>query len=302
MARPHIEFLQSQRLTWDDARPGRDAAGMFGEEYLSFDPAKRRNPANWSRFPPAGRATSKTICPSMRSSSSLRASSRSTRRPTASIIMPSCRLGFRARQCGRKRERNCWPSIPAHPIPLPARRRLKLYDETRLILRLDPFDMIWDRSGQDPGIADLQAWRRIMRLDPAGKCRSFLLAGLPQGIPSGARGSRMEWHSYCEEMFLIAGDLPCHCGVMKPGAYFWRPPGIEHGLECSVTGFLTFMRIPGSNENVNNWVRKAPVSLTPGPCPISSAGTGAFGTRAVAGPDRLLTANSAASAAFAFGP
>ncbi len=265
MARPHIEFLQSQRLTWDDARQGVTPPGCLAK-VLSFDPETSESsqlvkiPAGWSRdvedylpvdeefFVLKGELTVNETAYGLHNYAFLPA-------------------GFPRKTMRSKEGAELLAFYSGPPDPIAGPPPAALYDETRLILRLDPFDMIWDRSGQDPGIADLQAWRKIMRLDPAGKCRSFLLAGLPQGIHP-AREKPMEWHSYCEEMFLIAGDLPCHCGVMKPGAYFWRPPGIEHGLECSVTGFLTFMRIPGSNENVNNWVRKAPVSLTPAHAPF----------------------------------
>src|ERR1700733_8417725 len=37
MARPHIEFLQSQRLSWDDPKPGVTPPGRLAK-VLSFDP------------------------------------------------------------------------------------------------------------------------------------------------------------------------------------------------------------------------------------------------------------------------
>ena len=33
----------------------------------------------------------------------------------------------------------------------------------------------------------------------------------------------------------------------------WRPPGFEHGLDSSLTGFLLLCRSPGANKTVSVW-------------------------------------------------
>jgi hypothetical protein len=265
MARPHIEFLQSQRLSWDDPKPGVTPPGRLAK-VLSFDPVTSES----SQLVKIAAGSSRIIdeyLPVDEEFFVLNGDlmiNDTAFSPHNYAFLPA---GFPRKAMRSDQGAELLVFYSGAPDPIPGATPQGAYDESRLISRLDPFEMVWDRSGQDPGIADLQAWRKILRLDPAGKCRTFLLAGLPQGIHP-AREKPMEWHSYCEEAFLIAGDLPCHCGVMKPGAYFWRPPEIDHGLECSLTGFLTFMRIPGSNENVNNWVQKGRVSLTPPHAPF----------------------------------
>jgi hypothetical protein len=260
MTRPHIEFIQSQKLPWGPGRLGISPSG-FAVKVLSLDLATGES-SQLVRLPAGFSWDIEQYLPVdeelfvLRGSLSIGGVEYSVHnyaflpagypRPTVSSPEGAELLVFYSGA----------PSLIDGSAPV------GLYDETRLIQRIDPLKMAWDRSGQDPGIADLQAWRKIMRLDPAGKCRSFLLAGLPEGIHP-AREKPMEWHSYCEEMFLISGDIACHCGLMRAGAYFWRPPGIKHGLECSLTGFLAFLRIPGSNENINNWVDKGQVTLTP---------------------------------------
>ncbi len=52
---------------------------------------------------------------------------------------------------------------------------------------------------------------------------------------------------------MIPGDMPCSRGIMREGAYFWRPPSIWHGADCSVNGFLMFMRTPGTNRTISEW-------------------------------------------------
>jgi hypothetical protein len=260
MTRPHIEFIQSQTLPWSPARLGVSPAG-FSAKVLSFDPDSAES-SQLVRIPAGYASDNACYLPVDQEFFVLKGGLAIS--GVAYGVHNYAFLPAGYPMCDVRSDQGAELLVfySGAPVPIEGAPPPGLYDESRLIERIDPLEMAWDRSGQDPGIADLQAWRKIMRLDPAGKCRSFLLAGLPEGIHP-AREKPMEWHSYCEEMFLIAGDLPCHCGLMRPGAYFWRPPRIRHGLECSLTGFLAFLRIPGSNENVNNWVEKGKVTLTP---------------------------------------
>ena len=51
-----------------------------------------------------------------------------------------------------------------------------------------------------------------------------------------------ETHPCVEEFFLLEGSLGWPQGMMRPGAYFWRPPVIEHGPGASLTGYLGLFR------------------------------------------------------------
>jgi hypothetical protein len=260
MARPHIEFIQSQKLSWAPAEPSISPVG-FATKLLSWDTATGES-SQLVRLPAGYACDIHHYLPVDEEFFVLKGGVRIDGMEYGIHNYGFLPAGYPRRHMASPGGAELLIFYSGGFEPIDGSAPAGFYDESRLIRRIDPLGVAWDRSGQDPGIADLQAWRKIMRLDPAGKCRTFLLAGLPQGIHP-AREKPMEWHSYCEEMFLVAGDLPCHCGLMRPGAYFWRPPGINHGLECSLTGFLAFLRIPGSNENVNNWVGKAKVTLTP---------------------------------------
>lgn len=126
------------------------------------------------------------------------------------------------------------------------------WDRSAAVEHLDPFRLAWDRTNMDPKIAHLNAYRKNLRLASDGSCRTYLLAGLPQGYPPSG-SEPLERHPHVEEMFMIAGDMPCSLGVMRAGAYFWRPPGIWHGADCTVNGFLLFARTPGTNQTVSEW-------------------------------------------------
>ena len=52
---------------------------------------------------------------------------------------------------------------------------------------------------------------------------------------------------------MISGEMWAPEGRMAAGAYFYRPPGIEHGPHVSETGFLQIMRSPGANRIVTHW-------------------------------------------------
>ena len=117
---------------------------------------------------------------------------------------------------------------------------------------LDTTALHWDSANIDPNVDHLGTARKNLRLDPAGGCRTYLLAGRPQGMPPAASG-RLERHPHVEEFFFIYGDMSCSVGIMRAGAYSWRPPGVWHGLDCSRSGFLILFRSPGTNSNVNEW-------------------------------------------------
>lgn len=127
---------------------------------------------------------------------------------------------------------------------------------------IDTLRQPWDRSGLEQEIEHLNYARKNLRFSPDGDRRTYLLGGMPHGHP--ANGARLERHPHDEEMFMIAGDMPCSQGVMTAGAYFHRPAGIWHGLDCTIGGFLVIMRTPGSNTTVSTWTEDAqPVLLDP---------------------------------------
>lgn len=56
---------------------------------------------------------------------------------------------------------------------------------------------------------------------------------------------RTEIHPVVEEEFAILGDICFPMGVMRDGGYFWRPPGIEHGPFATWGGTLHLCRCKG---------------------------------------------------------
>lgn len=120
------------------------------------------------------------------------------------------------------------------------------------VLPLDAQAMEWDGATLDPKLAHLRLSRKILRAAPDDSCRTYLLAGLPHGRPRSGY-VQLERHPHDEEMFLIEGDMSCPQGVMRPGAYFYRPRGIVHGPHFSDHGFFMFMRNPGTSTIRTEW-------------------------------------------------
>jgi hypothetical protein len=112
------------------------------------------------------------------------------------------------------------------------------YDPARLIERASALDGEWGGDFHPrfpPG-----AGRKFLRQDPVTGEQTWILGTMP--LRSGRRPER---HPVVEEMYLLSGELVGPVGVMRAGAYFWRPPQEWHGPFGSLTGNLMLFRTKG---------------------------------------------------------
>ncbi|SEK81177.1 ChrR Cupin-like domain-containing protein [Colwellia chukchiensis] len=116
---------------------------------------------------------------------------------------------------------------------------------------INTFDMHWDKGELDKKLAHLDFGRKILRIDDTTKAKTFLYMVSPQTYPPNWCGPR-EHHPTVEESFCVTGTLAGNHGVMRTGAYFWRPPGIPHGPYGSRTGCVLLIRFVGG-EHINHW-------------------------------------------------
>ncbi len=84
------------------------------------------------------------------------------------------------------------------------------------------------------------AGRKVLYTDPLTQETSWILGTLPLRW-----AERAEVHEFVEEMYLLSGESHGDRGVMRPGAYFWRPGHIPHGPYGTLTGNLYFFRTQG---------------------------------------------------------
>lgn len=240
MARPHIEFIQSQVLPWQRGLPGgrrddveckilsRDA--QTGEASLLV-----RYPAGWTRAEPHhidadeeifvldgaltinGAAYGKYSYVHM--PGGYPRQSTASPRGAVAITFVSGDLGERDGEAAGGFD---------------ARRFVEKVDLHETGLRND-FDLKrtkWDGT-QGMGLTNL-------RIDPDTQERTWVIGVIPMnGV------LRAETHPVVEEMYLLEGEMAGNLGVMRAGAYFWRPPGVKHGPYGSKTGTLILFRSRG---------------------------------------------------------
>lgn len=114
------------------------------------------------------------------------------------------------------------------------------YDESQLIERLRTRDMAWG-SASDAKVAAPAVGRKLLRPDTAIGERTWLLKiDVADGQRYDLNG--VECHPCVEEMFLLDGDIAMTTGVLRSGAYFWRPPNIPHGPMGTTAGFVALFR------------------------------------------------------------
>lgn len=256
MARPHIEFIQSQNVSWEPAadhglrRPARlkrlshdPDSGAFTAlvEYprgARIDsPLRRSGSEEW--FVLYGAATLNGHALGRHHYACLPAGT-----GIASLDCPDGALVLTWFNGGCADE-------PVDAAVTPSGTGDAAAAATRYV---DAYALPWDATVLDPKLVHLRMSRKILRAEP--DCRTYLLAGLPQGRPADGRVG-LETHPHDEEMFLVSGDLSGPQGVMHPGAYFYRPRGIEHGPHFSDLGFFMVMRNPGTDRISTQWTTAA---------------------------------------------
>jgi hypothetical protein len=243
MPRPHLEFVQAQALPWktlgaDSSRPGVEAKA------LSFDPETRavtailRYPAGWT-FDRAHHLDSDeelfVLSGALVVEGETYAAGDYAYLPAgfarARMYSPT---GAEVLTFYEGPHRNVFAAAPPG-----------LYNERKLILKKSTNAMPWE-SPRDPVVAATAAAprRKSLRDDPITGEQTWILA-MNADDPAKMTHQRTETHPVVEESFLLDGEISMHCGVMERGAYFWRPPNIEHGPVGTRKGFTAFFRTKG---------------------------------------------------------
>lgn len=259
MARPHIEFVQTQNVGWTDMPDGSRAKVLSSDETSTDATLIVRYPAGWSSdaFAPDAPAEEYFVLDGV-----ILTDGEECGQHSYGFIPAGSGLGRRRTDGGAtllifRHAQGDADTLAGVAEPI----------------RIDTMRMPWDVSTYDPVLSYMQLARKILRLGPNDSGRTFLLTGLPHGLPP--RGElRSERHRHCEEMFMLHGEMFAPEGRMCPGAYFYRPPGIVHGPHVSCTGFLQIMRSPGANRIVTEWSDEYhPLPIDNPYSPVMPAGT-----------------------------
>jgi hypothetical protein len=232
MSRPWIEFVQSQNLPWrsDDLsgiRPGVVLKVLSEDSESGASSLLIRYPAGW-RLQSADALSADeeflvlhgTLC-----------MGRQTYREKSYAHLPA----------GYARGPMAAPSgavVLNFFSSRPARGPAGTFDPARLIENLDAFAVPY--TGNFHPEFPAGAGRKMLYQDPVTHDQSWILGTLPMRW-----AERAEVHPVVEEMYLLSGESHGNRGVMRPGAYFWRPPQIPHGPYGTLTGNLYFFRTKG---------------------------------------------------------
>jgi len=236
MARPHVEYLQSQSLPWQPS-PWPHLAGCH-LKVLSRDPVSGaasllvRFPARWQSTTPGFLSTGEEL-----------------------FVLEGA-LDVDGRRWGP----DCYGWFPigsgyssrATPDGAVA---LVFYDAepawtpeaaapAEAAVFVDAYDMPWEPMSIRPVPGIWGPNNKILRGRPGAESLTMLAAFPAHMHPDHWVGAQ-EVHPCTEELFLLSGDILSNVGQMYPGAYFWRPPGISHGPFGSRGGSLALLRTKG---------------------------------------------------------
>lgn len=116
-----------------------------------------------------------------------------------------------------------------------------VFDASRTITLTTAEQTPWTKNF-DHGLVGSGIAIKFLRDDAASGERTWLLKKGPDAREDLPPLGKTETHPCVEEFFLLEGSLGWPQGMMLPGAYFWRPPEIEHGPGASLAGYLGLFR------------------------------------------------------------
>ena len=232
MARPWIEFVQSQNLPWTSGdlwgiRPGIESKVLSLDLENGASSLLVRYPAGW-RLEREGALSADEeflVLDGALSIGAQRYREKSyahlpagyVRGPMASDTGAVVLTFFSARAA--------WSAVTA-------------LDPGRLVENLDALAVPY--TGKFHPEFPPGAGHKSLYEDPITHDESWILGTMPMRW-----AERAEVHPVIEEMYLLSGESHGNRGVMRPGAYFWRPPQIPHGPYGTLTGNLYFFRTKG---------------------------------------------------------
>lgn len=232
MARAWIEYIQSQFLPWRQGhlhgvRPGVDWKMLSADDETGACSLLVRYPPGW-RAPGGALAVSEELFV-------LEGELTIGKRSYADYAFAHFPPGFVTGDWASPRGAvvleffSGQPALATEAMP---------YDKRQLVEHLNALAVEYTGNFHPqfpPG-----AGRKILYQDPDTLDTTWLLGTMPLRW-----AERAEVHPTVEEMYLIAGEVHGNRGVMRPGAYFWRPAAQPHGPYGTQTGNLYFFRTKG---------------------------------------------------------
>lgn len=136
-----------------------------------------------------------------------------------------------------------------------------VYDATRFLPRTNLDETGWDKdyAGVDsPELVKAGARKKMLRTDPVNGDQTWLI-----NTPAYWSETKVETHPVVQEMVLLSGEIAGPEGLMRPGAYFWRPADLRHGPFGSRTGNVILMRSKGGRLSTQYFTPDKPFVFDP---------------------------------------
>jgi hypothetical protein len=242
MARPHIEFIQSQILPFQPGLPGgarRDVACRI----LSIDDTAGDS-STQLRYPPEWSSAAPHYLDVDEEFFVLEGSLEINGRIYGKHDYAHLPAGYHRQSMSSARGAVVLTFFSGDVHALTAESQGPMYDVRLLVEHLETRQM----EGQTGARKHMNTgdW------DPSGTIHKPLFHNPDTGERTWLIGlmpywssPRTEIHPVVEEEFAILGDICFPMGVMRDGGYFWRPPGIEHGPFATWGGTLHLCRCKG---------------------------------------------------------
>jgi uncharacterized protein DUF4437 len=234
MARPWIEFVQSQHLAWqrgalDSVRKGAEVKVLSADTETGASSLLVRYPAGFAAAGAALAVDDEFLV--------LEGALHIGDRSYPELTFAHLPAGFKTGAWSSREGAIVLQFFSGAPVRA---AQPFAYDERRLVLHKSAFNVPYTGNFHPefpPG-----AGRKMLYQDPQTRDASWLLGTLPLRW-----AERSEVHPTVEEMYLLGGEVHGNRGVMRPGAYFWRPPSVPHGPYGTQTGNLYLFRTKGGD-------------------------------------------------------
>jgi hypothetical protein len=241
MARPHIDYLQSQTVPWQPSHwphlPGCELKILSRDTDRGSASVLVRYPSGWAAPGPGFLGTGEEF---LVLDGLLELDGRRCAQDTFGWFGAGYRHASRSAPDGAV----VLAFYDAEPVwthgEPPADRPAA---EARVI---DTFELPWAGGDGDAAFGGQGHLRKVLRDSPDAGAATMLIAAPPHLHPPRWR-ARQQIHGYAEELFLLSGDVLSNVGQLFPGAYLCRPAGVAHGPYGSRGGGLALRRRHGAS-------------------------------------------------------